>query len=445
MKYRVLVVDDDVVFGTMLKGWLARNGYESALASSVRSAEEMLASFRPDMVLSDLMLPDGTGMDLLKVAAEHVPEVPFIMMTSYGEIQTAVEAMKLGARDYLEKPVNPQILREKISQLLDGSHEREAKAAAAHPSFSMDKVVLGSSPAAVRLYEYIRKVAPTLLSVLISGESGTGKEYAARMVHMYSNRSGKPFVPVDCGSLSKDLAASELFGHVKGAFTSAIDDKQGIFVEADGGTVFLDEVGNLSYDVQVQLLRALQEHKVRPVGGSKDIAVDVRIIAATNEDLKAAIAEGRFREDLFHRLNEFSLTLPALRECKADIRRFAGEFLKQADEELGREVKGFSEAALARLEKGRWSGNLRELRNVVRRAVLFAIGDEVEADDLPDFALAADVEEQDGIPAYEPGNERERIRAALKQANGNKSLAAQLLGIDRKTLYNRLHHYGMEI
>ena len=300
---------------------------------------------------------------------------------------------------------------------------------------------MGQSAVARQMYDHILKVAPTRMSVLILGESGTGKEYIARMIHDNSPRSAKPFIAVDCGSLSRELAPSELFGHLKGSFTSAIEDKTGVFVQATQGTVFLDEVGNLSYEVQVQLLRALQEQKVRPVGAAKDISIDVRILAATNENLETAIAEGRFREDLYHRLNEFAVFVPPLRDRKGDISVFAAEFLKQANKELDKNITGFTPDALTMLEKHHWSGNLRELRNMVRRVVLFASGELITADELPVFSQPAPGEDL----ALQPANEKQQIEHALRVTRGNKTVAAQLLKIDRKTLYNKMHQYGIKL
>lgn len=362
---------------------------------------------------------------------------PVIVMTSYAEITSAVAAMKLGAEDYLEKPVNPSILKEKIDQALS---RKSPDLKAAEP-VAAKKVVTGKSPASKLMYDHIMRVAPTRMSVLILGESGTGKEYAAKMIHDNSTRKDKPFIAVDCGGLSRELAPSELFGHLKGSFTSAINDKTGVFEQANGGTVFLDEVGNLSYEVQVQLLRALQEQKVRPVGSAKDIKVDVRIIAATNENLENAISEGRFREDLFYRLNEFSILVPPLRDRQEDIRLFAEEFLRQANEELDRHIEGFSPEAMKALEKHHWSGNLRELRNMIRRVVLFASENIINSDDFPAFAS---MPEQEDLALY-PENEQEQIETALRKARGNKTLAAKLLKIDRKTLYNKMHLYGIKL
>lgn len=370
-----------------------------------------------------------------------------MIMTSYGEITTAVAAMKLGAEDYLEKPINPTILKTKIENALSKKREGNVEHNERKINTDYKDMIKGKSQAAKTMYDHIMRVAPTKMTVLILGESGTGKEYTARLIHDNSTRKERPFIAVDCGSLSKELAPSELFGHLKGSFTSAVSDKIGVFEEAKGGTVFLDEVGNLSYEVQVQLLRALQEQKVRPVGSAKDINIDVRILAATNENLENAIKEGKFREDLFHRINEFSVTVPPLRERKGDIRLFAAEFLNQANKELEREIEGFSADTIEFLEKQYWSGNLRELRNAIRRAVLFASGTEIVQEDLPILTQkpTSGVEETGEDLALRPGNEMEQIENVLRRARGNKTLAAQLLKIDRKTLYNKMHQYGLEL
>lgn len=306
-------------------------------------------------------------------------------------------------------------------------------------------MVKGNSPVIQRVYKHVALVAPTKMSVLIMGESGTGKEYIARMIHEQSGRKNKPFIAVDCGSLSMELAPSELFGHMKGSFTSAIADKKGVFVEANGGTVFLDEVGNLPYEVQKQLLRALQEQKVRPVGLTQDINVDVRIVAATNEDLEKAIEEGRFRQDLYHRINEFSIEVPPLRDRIDDLEEFANCFLAQANEELGKDVKRISSDALDILMRHRWDGNLRELRNVIRRATLFAENEEITPDNLPVLKDRSQGSVEIDEMALQPGDEKAQILAALKRARGNKTVAAKLLQIDRKTLYNKMHQLGIEL
>ncbi|HET7733208.1 MAG TPA: sigma-54 dependent transcriptional regulator [Paludibacter sp.] len=436
MKQMILIIEDDTTFGTMLQRWCSRNGFDAKLCSTISSAQDELTDKKIHLVLTDLRLPDGDGIMLLQWIREQKMDIPVMVMTSYAEIQSAVAAMKLGAEDFLEKPMNPAILKNKIEQALS------IKPTVAKPSKRVaSNMILGKSAEAKLMYDHILRVAPTRMSVLIIGESGTGKEYAARMIHDKSPRSNKPFIAVDCGSLSRELAPSELFGHLKGSFTSAVEDKTGIFVQADQGTVFLDEVGNLSYDVQVQLLRALQEQKVRPVGSAKDIKVDVRILAATNENLETAIAEGRFREDLYHRLNEFSVFVPPIRDRKGDIEIFANEFLRQANDELDKQIKGFTTEALALLEKHHWSGNLRELRNMVRRMVLFASKDIITPEDIPAFAAAPSLEDL----ALRSENECEQIKNALHKARGNKTIAAQLLKIDRKTLYNKMHLYDIKL
>lgn len=440
MKQRILIVEDDVAFGTMLERWFERNGYEPSLCARVEAAKQRIETGNYDLILSDLRLPDGDGIMLLQWFMERGATTPFIIMTSYAEVQSAVAAIKLGAEDYLEKPIVPAVFKEKIEQALSKKTANRAAPRKKTETKSASAAVIGDSPLARQMYGHILKVAPTKLSVLILGESGTGKEYAAKMVHENSSRREHPFVAIDCGSLSKELAPSELFGHLKGSFTSAINDKVGVFEQADGGTVFLDEIGNLSYDVQVQLLRVLQEQKVRRVGAAKDVPIDVRLIAATNENLERAIAEGRFREDLYHRLNEFTVSVPPLRDRGDDILIFAREFLRQANEELEKNIKDFHPEILDRLRQHTWRGNLRELRNVVRRAVLFASGAVITSDDLP---LLAEPKPED--LALRPDNEQQQIEAALHKARGNKTLAAQLLKIDRKTLYNKMHLYGIKL
>ena len=302
----------------------------------------------------------------------------------------------------------------------------------------------GTSPEAEKLYEYIRLVAPTMMTVLITGESGSGKEYIARLIHAQSNRKDAPFVAVDCGAIPKDLAASEFFGHVKGAFTGAVNDKTGYFVAASGGTVFLDEIGNLSYDVQIQLLRALEERKVKPVGSDKEVAFDVRIISATNENLTKAVAEGNFREDLYHRLNEFSLKALSLRERREDISLFANHFLAASNQELGKEVIGFEEEVMRIFKNYIWPGNLREMRNVVKRATLLCQSGFIGKNDIPaELALPVTVTPEDFASRREK-NEADLIREALMKTHNNKSEAARLLKIDRKTLYNKMKLYLIE-
>lgn len=454
---RILILEDDVTFGTMLKTWFTKNSWDVVLTSKVEQAKLEFSDNDFDLILSDLRLPDGDGIMFLTWLRENKISTPFIIMTSYSDVQTAVLAMKLGAFDYLQKPINPTILQQKIESALSSTVQtitKEVKKESKKNSVStQNKVVKGKSYVMQSLYSHIDLVAPTKMSVLILGESGTGKEYIARMIHEKSNRNSAPFIAVDCGSLSMELAPSELFGHKKGSFTSAISDKTGVFVEANGGTVFLDEVGNLSYEVQKQLLRALQEQKVRPVGSASDIKVDVRIIAATNEDLEKAIEEGRFRQDLYHRINEFSVDVPPLRKRLEDIEEFAYHFVEQANEELGKNVDTISADVIEALKQQSWLGNLRELRNVIRRSVLFAQDNVLRKENLPEFLKET---KKQVAPVYvkedtvdfslnNKANEKEQILAALKEARGNKTIAAKLLQIDRKTLYNKMHLYDIEL
>lgn len=462
MSTHILFVDDDLTFTTMLGTWLRKKGYEVTTASSVAAAVKVLqrADNVPQLVLSDLRMPDHDGLYLLQWMHAHAIHLPFIIMTSYAEVQNAVEAMKLGATDYIAKPVQPDLLLQKIDEALKASSARPvvpvtpvptetsgkkpARSAAApadapqpHPGIE------GHSPVARDLYRLASLVAPTPMSVLIIGASGTGKEYVAHRIHEQSPRHAGPFVALDCGALTKELAASELFGHMKGAFTGATENKTGVFEQASGGTLFLDEVGNLSYDVQVQLLRALQERRIRPVGGTEERPIDIRLVCATNENLPEAILRGAFREDLYHRINEFTLHMPLLRERGEDVLEFARYFLAQANAELNRHIVDFAPDAQQALMGYAWPGNLREMRNVVVRAALLAEGAAyISAAQilLPQSAPASSATPLSIRPTAD--EELARIHEALQMTGGNKSRAAQLLGIDRKTLYNKLKQCG---
>lgn len=445
MSKKILIVDDDVAFGVMLKTWFQKNNWDTDLVSTMDKAFQAVNACQYELILSDLRLPDGDGIIFLTYLREKNILTPFIIMTGYADVQTAVNAIKLGAFDYLKKPIIPEVLQQKIDLALKQETVKTKQEKKAVQKSDISKIVKGNSPVIQRVYTHVALVAPTKMSVLVLGESGTGKEYIARMIHDQSGRSGKPFIAVDCGSLSMELAPSELFGHKKGSFTSAIADKKGVFEEANGGTVFLDEVGNLPYEVQKQLLRALQEQKVRPVGSAQDINVDVRIIAATNEDLEKAIEDGRFRQDLYHRINEFSIEVPPLRERLDDLEEFAYHFLAQANDELGKDVKHISKEAIDKLKEHRWDGNLRELRNVIRRATLFAENQEIVADNLPILSSRMHKTQEVEDLALQPGDEKSQIIAVLKKARGNKTVAAKLLQIDRKTLYNKMHLYGIDL
>lgn len=454
----ILIVEDDITFGMMLKTWLGKKGFEVSSVSNIARARKHIESEKTDLILSDLRLPDHDGIDLLKWINDRGMNIPLIIMTGYADIQSAVQAMKLGARDYIAKPVNPEELLKKISEALQTEKEAAAPATSAAPTATKgatkktspnpagaDRSYLeGESDAAKQLYNYVGLVAPTNMSVLINGSSGTGKEYVAHRIHQLSKRSDKPFIAVDCGSIPKELAASEFFGHVKGSFTGALTDKTGAFVAANGGTIFLDEIGNLSYEVQIQLLRALQERKIRPVGSTQEISVDIRLISATNENLEQAISRGTFREDLFHRINEFTLRMPDLKERKEDILLFANFFLDQANKELDKHLIGFDPKASQALLNYHWPGNLRQMKNIVKRATLLAQGSFITPLELGTDLLETHV--TSGTMALRnEDTEKEHILEALRQTGNNKSKAAQLLNIDRKTLYNKLKLYNIDL
>lgn len=440
----VLIVEDDLTFSTMLKTWLGKKGFDVETASTNARARKILLSKEFDLVISDLRLPDQDGINLLSWLREQKKNTPFIIMTSYAEIQSAVQCMKLGATDYISKPIHPDELLKKINEAITLPH-KESKDSENILLTPSSNFLEGESEAAQQLFNYVRLVAPTQMSVLINGASGTGKEYVAHRIHQLSKRAEKPFVAIDCGSIPKDLAASEFFGHIKGSFTGALTDKVGAFEEANGGTLFLDEIGNLSYEVQVQLLRALQERRIRRIGLVKEIEVDVRLISATNENLKEAIAKGNFREDLYHRINEFTLYMPSLKERAEDILLFANFFLDQANKELERNLVGFDAEACEALQRYSWPGNLRQLKNVVKRATLLATGDFITCKELGEELNNA-TKEQISTPNLVLKNEedeKQRILQALHQTRNNKTRAAQLLGIDRKTLYNKLKLYNI--
>jgi two-component system response regulator HydG len=367
---KLLILDDDLTLSLMLKTWLSKKGYDIQTAINVLTAKREMESFDPDVVISDLRLPDDTGLSFLKWVKQQRPEKPFIMMTSYADIQTAVDAIKSGAFDYVSKPVDPEELLKKIEAATD--RRPEARESVKTKKVAPEVYVKSQSPEYQKVYAHVDLVAPTQLSVFIEGESGVGKEHIARMIHEKSRRSSGPFVAVDCGVMNKELSASDFFGHVKGSFTGAISNKKGHFEEADDGTLFLDEIGNLSPEVQMQLLRTLQERKVKPVGSNKEVEVDVRIVVATNENMERAIADGRFRRDLYHRLNEFCVHIPPLKDCKEDIERFAMHFMEKANREIGKQVTAIDQATLRALKNYSWPGNIRELRNVIFRMTLIA-------------------------------------------------------------------------
>lgn len=468
----ILIVEDDIAFGTMLQTWLRRKGFEVEKATSVGAAVKLLTETfgkEVDLVLSDLRLPDHDGLRLLAWMHEHDINAPFIVMTNYAEVQNAVLAMKSGAADYIAKPVQPDILLQKIKDAMEQNAQQASStiqnsttqnAPTAHNSklktqnscsgkrlyepsakLTAPRHIEGKSEASRQLYSYVELVAPTPMSVLILGASGTGKEYVAHRIHDLSARADKPFFALDCGAIPRDVAASEFFGHKKGAFTGADTDKRGAFEMANGGTLFLDEVGNLSYEVQVQLLRALQERRIRPVGGTQEIPIDIRLVCATNENLEEAVGEGRFREDLYHRINEFTIYMPKLSERGSDLFLFADLFIRHANEELNRTVEGFDSDAAELLASHSWPGNLRELNNVVKRAVLLTRGNKITTAELTQ-AMGL-IRTDNVLQLHDEDTERQRIITALQQTNGNKAKAARLLGIDRKTIYNKIEKLGI--
>ena len=454
----ILIVEDDIAFGTMLQTWLRRKGFEVDKATSVGAAVKLLMDMKSvDLVLSDLRLPDHDGLRLLAWMHEHSINAPFIVMTNYAEVQNAVLAMKSGAADYIAKPVQPDILLQKINDAMEQNTQQSnatiqnsttQNAPTAHNSKlktqnseAAPRYIEGKSEASRQLYNYVELVAPTPMSVLILGASGTGKEYVAHRIHDLSQRHDRPFFALDCGAIPRDVAASEFFGHKKGAFTGADADKRGAFEIANGGTLFLDEVGNLSYEVQVQLLRALQERRIRPVGGTKEIDIDIRLVCATNENLEEAVSEGRFREDLYHRINEFTIYMPKLSERGSDLFLFADLFIRHANEELNRNVEGFDSGAAEMLASHSWPGNLRELNNVVKRAVLLTRGSQITTAELT--LAMGQIRTDNVLQLHDEDTERQRIITALQQTNGNKAKAARLLGVDRKTIYNKIEKLGI--
>jgi len=455
MSSKILVVDDDISFCVMLKTFLEKKGFAVTNVFSAKEAETALENDSFDIVLTDIRLPDKDGIELLKLIKSKSFSTQVILMTGYTEIRTAVNAIKLGAFDYVGKPINPDEILHTINQALSKKGMPQTAAAVTDAPVKEKKkpqnqdfpFVKGISDHSNQLHDYIGLVAPTNMSVLIIGDSGTGKEYIAHTIHLQSKRKDKPFIAVDCGAIPKDLASSEFFGHLKGSFTGAINDKTGHFEAANGGTLFLDEVGNLSYEVQIQLLRALQERKIKPVGSNTEVGVDIRVIAATNEDLQEAVKRGDFREDLYHRLNEFSVKAPRLSERKNDILIFANHFLEMANSDLEKDVLGFSPDVTDLFLTYDWPGNLREMKNIIKRSVLLSRGDTVLKEVLPQEMFENNFQDKNESEflLYSSKDEEKAILDALEKVKFNKTKAAQLLGIDRKTLYNKIKLYNIEL
>ncbi|WP_031427040.1 sigma-54-dependent transcriptional regulator [Flavimarina sp. Hel_I_48] len=456
---QLLIVEDDIAFCKMLETFLKKKGFEVFTAFSGSEAIKKMAEHPLDLIITDVRLPDQDGLVILQKAKMDLENTPVILMTGYAEVNMAVTAMKEGAFDYISKPVRPDELLSLINKALDESKNpievapsdniivKEEPSKISKPKKAKASgYVKGVSDTSGKLNQYIDLVAPTNMSVLIIGDSGTGKEYVAKNIHDKSKRKLQPFVAVDCGAIPKEIATSEFFGHIKGSFTGAVNDKIGHFEAANGGTIFLDEIGNLGYELQVQLLRALQERKIKPVGSNKEINVDIRVVAATNEDLEEAVKQGDFREDLYHRLNEFSIQVPRLSDRQEDLMLFANVFLDKANEELEKNITGFDDAAIAAMKSYDWPGNLRELKNTIKRAVLLTVADEIDLDVLPrELVLSKDQPNRNDYGLFKSKNEEEMILNALENSGGNKSKAARLLNIDRKTLYNKLKHYDIDL
>lgn len=459
--YKILVVDDDKDMCMLLDRFLTRNGYSVKCLHTGKDALQYLQKNKPDIILCDFRLDDMTGSKLLQKVKEMIPAALVIIITGYSDVKDAVEVMKMGAYDYVTKPLFPDEILLTIKKALSTQGTKEKKEEVKPQIEAEEEHIYGNSPEFQNIIKQIGLVAPTNFSVIIYGESGSGKEAIAKMIHEKSERANQPFVAIDCGALTAELAGSELFGHEKGAFTGAVSQKVGSLETANGGTVFLDEVANLSYDIQVSLLRVVQERKIRRVGGVKDIGLDVRIIVASNEKLWDAALNGRFREDLYHRFNEFSIEVPPLRNRKDDIMLFAEHFLKRTNAELKKNVRGFSQDVKDIFMEYVWHGNLRELLNVVKRATLLTDGELIEVTALPfeinnykklQFDNVKSDLQADSIESLENkykavniNAEYEVILEALRRTQFNKTKAAKLLNIDRKTLYNKIKQYkGLE-
>ncbi len=458
---RLLIIDDDKDICLVLSKFLTKNNYDVDVAHRGDEGLKLLRAHDYTLILCDYRLPDFTGVEMLRKIKLLQPSVAVIIITGYSDVRTAVETFRYGANDYVTKPLYPDELLVTIKETIAKNEKRNSsESEESTPEIKKNKAnaaplnfIVGKSVQSQTVQRYIELIAPSDMSVIINGETGTGKEFVAQSIHRHSKRANYPFVAIDCGALPKELAGSELFGHVKGSFTGAVSDKQGSFEIANGGTILLDEIGNLSYENQVKLLRVIQERRIKRIGATKDIPIDVRIIAATNEDLTKSVKEGRFREDLYHRLNEFKIQLSPLRERKEDILIFANYFLEKANQALHKNVKTFSPEVLTQITNYFWYGNLRELNNVVRRAVLLTVGDEVQSDSLPQEIIQAHsslilpgdlADDNVGLLKSIAGSaERQAIIDVLEKVNYNKSKAAELLKIDRKTLYNKLKLYNI--
>lgn len=465
---KILIIDDEVNIGILLSKFLTRNGFEVSTSTNGNNALDLMTKEPFDLVLCDFRLEDTDGREMLRKIKTNYPDTGVIIITGYSDIKLAVELIKMGAYDYITKPLYPDEILNTINKAIEAqkvinqrgnqtngtNNKRESKEISIPEEF-----VVGKGTASLELLKQIKLVAPTNYIVILNGESGTGKESVAKSIHFNSQRKDKPFIAMDCGSLTKDLAGSEFFGHEKGSFTGALYTKIGHFEMANGGTLFLDEIGNLSYEIQASLLRTVQERKVKRIGSTKEIDLDVRILVAANENLNDAIQKGRFREDLFHRFNEFNITVPPLRERGKDIMIFAEHFLMEANTELNRNVTDFSNEVIDCLMSYNWPGNVRELKNVIRRATLLSEGNKIQLKALPleisIFAKSSAIENIFGANVAINTNrpnlknaamaaEYETILNVLKEVNFNKTKAATILNIDRKTLYNKMKAINLD-
>jgi two-component system, NtrC family, response regulator HydG len=445
MKKSILIIDDDLYIVNLLDNYFKREGYITHTLIKGKPALQLIQKKKFDVILCDIRLPDIEGNELLLQIRQLAPDTAIIMMTAYAQIQTAVESIKAGAFDYVTKPIYPENISNVVKNAIKSKQSRS--------SLDEDDFITGNSKRMLELIDQAKLVAPTDMSVLIQGETGSGKEYIARLIHSNSHRKHKRFVAIDCGAVPKELAASELFGHVKGSFTGAIVDKSGYFEQANEGTIFMDEIGNLSYETQVKLLRAIQQKVITRVGDTKSIPVDVRIISATNSNLKDHARDGNFREDLYHRINEFKVELPPLRERGDDIMIFAYHFLQQANRELNKNIEGFEDEVVQAFKMYSWYGNLREMRNVIKRSVLISrdnvislacLPEEIRHSETPGLSMLHTTNSEMSLKETAHQAEKMMVERAMREANNNKSQAARILKIDRKTLYNKIKDLGIE-
>ena len=448
-KKKILIIDDDSYTVNKLNSLLKKNGYAIESSHKGKSGLKLFNAEIYDLVLCDFRLPDTDGHTILRRIKSSKPDTPVIIITDFTDIRLAVRMIKSGAYDFITKPLQPELLLKVIKKALSQINDDDTSDA------YLDSFITGRSKIILEVMEQIKIIAPTELTILIEGETGSGKEYLARMIHNQSGRRDKPFIAVDCGAMPKSLANSEMFGHVKGAFTNAISDKKGFFELGEGGTIFLDEVGNLPYENQAKLLRALQERVISRVGENKIKKIDVRLIAATNENLTELVTGNEFREDLFHRLNEFKISVPPLRERMDDLTEFIDTFIKRANDQFDKSVSGIDAEAETMLKNYKWYGNIRELENVINRAVLLTGEGKISSSVLPVEIKNNDNTGSGNIIPGKPSNvrdlkeateitEKEKIKQALVNSDFNKTKAAKILNIDRKTLYNKIKQYGIE-